>query len=138
MALYAFAAQHNMLVFNHAWSEAEICRIAAEFPQTDFIFGHYWGGYQDTVMKALPNVYTNIWSYNSMGWLERGFQEVGAGKFMLGSDGFLNPLSVGIGPVVFADIPDEKKRMILGLTMARLLDKVGALPEALKAGITNK
>ena len=39
---------------------------------------------------------------------------------------------VGIGPVVFAPIPDEQKRMILGLTQARLLDKVGVLPMAIK------
>jgi hypothetical protein len=41
-------------------------------------------------------------------------------------------MSVGIGPVVFAPIPDEEKRMILGLTQARLLDKVAALPESIK------
>jgi predicted TIM-barrel fold metal-dependent hydrolase len=132
MALYAFAAQHRMLVFNHAWTESEIRRIAVEFPETDFIFGHYWGGYQDAVMKAFPNVYTNIWSYGNLGWLERGIRQVGADKFMLGSDGFLNALSVGIGPVVFADILDEDKRLILGLTTARLVDKVGALPAHLK------
>ena len=132
MALYAFAAQHRMLVFNHAWTEPEISRIAREFPQTDFIFGHYGGGYQDAVMQACPNVYANIWNYGSRGWLERGIQQVGAGRFMLGSDGFLNSLSVGIGPVVFAGISDGDKQQILGLTVARLLDKVGALPEKLK------
>ena len=128
MALYAFAARHKLLVFNHAWREAEIRRIAAEFPETDFIFGHYWGGYQDTIMTTYANVYTNIWSYGPMGWLERGIQQAGAHKFMLGSDGFLNAPSVGIGPVVFANISDDDKRQILGLTMARLLAKVGALP----------
>ena len=55
-----------------------------------------------------------------------------AGKFMMGSDGFLNPLSVSIGPVVFAPIGDEEKRGILGLNVARLLDKAGALPEPLR------
>ena len=132
MAIYEFAAGHRMLVFNHAWSEAEISMVAAHFPETDFIFGHYGGGYQDAVMQTYPNVYTNIWSYSWRGWLERGFKQVGAGRFMMGSDGFLNCLSVGIGPVVFADITDEQKRQVLGLTVARLLDKAGALPSALK------
>jgi len=64
--------------------------------------------------------------------LDRGIQQVGAEKFMLGSDGFLNSLSVGIGPVVFANISDDDKRLILGLTIARLVDKVGVLPDRLK------
>jgi predicted TIM-barrel fold metal-dependent hydrolase len=132
MALYAYAARHKLLVFNHAWSEAEIRRIAAEFPETDFIFGHYWGGYQDTIMQTFANVYTNIWSYGPMGWLERGIRQVGAHKFMMGSDGFLNAPSVGIGPVVFANISDDEKRQILGQTTAHLLDKVGALPASMR------
>lgn len=128
MALYAFAAEHRMLIFNHHWAEHEIRRIATMYPETDFIFGHYGGGYQDVVLRDYPNVYANIWSYGNLGWLDRGLRQVGASKFILGSDGFLNPLSVGIGPVVFANITDADKRQILGITMARLLQKVGALP----------
>lgn len=132
MALYTFAAEHHMLILNHAWSEAEIRSIAAQFPQTDFIFGHYGGGFQDRILGSFPNVYANIWSYGPMGWLERGFAQVGASKFLLGSDGFLNCLSVGLGPVVFAEITDAGKRLVLGLNMARLLAKAGALPETLR------
>lgn len=132
MALYEFAAEHRMLVFDHSWSEAEIRLIAARFPETDFIFAHYGGGFQDAVMKTHANVYANVWNYGPMGWLDRGIEQVGAGKFMMGSDGFLNSLSVGIGPVVFADISDDDKRLILGQTTARLVDKVGALPKSLR------
>lgn len=133
MTLYQFACDHQMLVFNHHWSEAEIRKIAAQFPGVNFVFAHYGGGYQDEILIKYPNVYTNIWNYGGMGWLDRGLARVGAGKFMMGSDGFMNCLSVGIGPVVFADkISDEEKRLILGLTTARLLEKAGALPARLK------
>ena len=44
----------------------------------------------------------------------------------------MNPMSVGIGLVVYADIPDDHKRLILGLSQARLLEKADALPPALK------
>jgi hypothetical protein len=84
------------------------------------------------VMLAFPNVYTNIWMYGDRGWLDRGIRHVGAHKFMYGSDGFLNALSVGIGPVVFAPLDDDEKRLVLGITAARLLDKAGALPARLK------
>lgn len=131
LALYEYAAEHRLLVFNHGWSNEVILKISQQFPETNFIFGHY-GAWQNAVLQSRGNVYANIWSYGPWGWLDFGVREVGAGKFMLGSDGFLNALSVGIGPVVFAEIPDDQKRQILGLTLARLLDRVGALPEALR------
>lgn len=132
MAVYEYADRHNMLVFNHAWSDDVILKISAMFAETDFIFGHYRSGGGDEVMKQRDNVYANIWGLGPQGWLDRGISSTGAHKFMMGSDGFLNPLSVGIGPVVFAPISDDEKRLILGLNTARLLDKVGALPEALR------
>jgi len=132
MAVYEFAEDHNMLVINHAWTEAEIRKIAERFKGVDFIFAHYGGGFQDGVMQTYSNVNTNIWVYGKMGWLDRGIKKLGASRFMLGSDGFLNSLSVGIGPIVFADITDDEKRMMLGLNVAKLLNKVGALPEHLK------
>jgi predicted TIM-barrel fold metal-dependent hydrolase len=135
MALYDFAAENKMLIINHSWTKEEICRIAELYPGVDFIFAHYGLNmdYQDMVLKKYDNVYTNVWDLGSMGWLDRGIKSVGAGKFILGSDGFLNSLSVGIGPVVFADISDDDKRLILGRTLAGLLDKAGALPPGLKS-----
>ena len=129
MALYRFAAERNMLILNHAWSAAEISRIAPEFPAVDFILGHGAGA---DVVGQFANVYGNIWTLGSLGFLEHAHNAVGPEKLLLGSDTFMNCVSVGIGPVVYADIPDEHKRMILGLNMARLLDKVGALPSWIK------
>ena len=132
MALYEFAAANKMIVLNHSWSEGEISKIASIYQEVDFIFAHYNGSDQDTALINFANVYTNIWNYGPMGWLDKGIKLVGAGKFMMGSDGFLNSMSVGIGPVVFANISDDEKRLILGKTIARLLDKVGALPKSLR------
>ena len=130
--VYAYAGEHGMIVINHHWDEGVIRKIAALYPGADFIFAHYGGGYQDAVMAEFGNVYSNIWNYGPLGWLEKGIKKVGACKFMMGSDGFLNALSVGIGPVVFADISDGDKRAVLGLNMARLLDRAGALPDKIK------
>jgi uncharacterized protein len=134
MELFEFADAHRMLVFNHAWNPDVILKISKEFPRTDFVYGHYgsWQGNQDEVLRKRENVYTNVWCLDRLGWLEQGIKKVGAHKFMFGSDGFLNPLSVGIGPVVFASISDEDKRHILGINVARLLDKVNALPDSVR------
>jgi uncharacterized protein len=129
--VYEFAARRGMLVFNHAWDPHVIREVSQRHPDTDFVFAHYHEGL-DEVLVERPNVYTNIWSLGSLGWLDRGLRRVGARKFMLGSDGFLNPLSVGIGPVVFSAASDAEKRLVLGLNAARLLAKAGALPAALE------
>jgi len=131
MALYEFASTHRMLVFNHAWTPEVMMTVAAQFPDVDFVFGHY-GPRQDPVLRERPNVYANTWTYTVQGFLDRAIANVGAGKLLVGSDGFLNPMSVGIGPVVFANATDAQRREILGVTQARLLDKVGALPAALR------
>jgi predicted TIM-barrel fold metal-dependent hydrolase len=67
-----------------------------------------------------------------MGWLDRVIAEAGPGKIMLGSDAFMNAMTVGIGPVLHAPVTDEERRQMLGLTLARLLDRAGVLPEALR------
>jgi len=131
MEVYRFAADRNMLVFNHSWTLDEIRGIAPQFPSTDFMFGHY-GAHQDDVLKELPNVYANIWNLGDLGFIERGVRNVGPEKFTFGSDAFMNCMSVGIGLVVYADVPDEHKRMVLGTNVARLLEKVGALPAGLR------
>ena len=130
MELYRFAQERDMLVFNHKWTPEELARIAPQFPDVDFICGHY-GPSQDALLRERDNVYASIWSLPSMGVLEQGIREVGPEKFLFGSDAFLNPMSVGIGLVVYADIPDDHKRMILGLNQAKLFDKVGALPDGI-------
>lgn len=130
MLLYRFAAIHNMLVINHWWTFDELERIATEFPEINFICAHY-SHQQDPLLIKFPNVYANIWTLAPLGFLERGIRAAGAHKFLFGSDAFMNPMSVGIGPVVYADISDDEKRQILGLTQARLLARVGALPESL-------
>ncbi len=131
MALYEFADAHHMLILDHSWTREEIVKIAAKHPGVDFIFGHY-GHRQDEILREFSNVYANIWTLGSLGFIERGVEAVGAEKFLMGSDAFMNPASAGIGLLVYADISEQAKRQVLGLNQARLLAKVGALPASLK------
>jgi predicted TIM-barrel fold metal-dependent hydrolase len=133
MALYEFAERHDMLVVNHYWSEQELRKIAAAFPGLILICAH---GGASRLSSELAGVYDNIWSLWPLGTIERGIQLHGPDKILFGSDAFMNDPSVGIGMVVYADIPDDYKRLILGLNMARLLDRVGALPSSLRRWLT--
>ncbi len=132
MAVYEFAQAHGMLVLNHYWSDDETRTIALEFPDLIMIRGH---GGATKLARGLANVYDNIWYLSSLGELERGIQENGPDKVLFGSDAFMNDPAVGIGLVVYADIPEEWKRAILGLNMARLLDMAGTLPAPLKGWV---
>lgn len=126
--IYRFAAQHNMLIVNHYWRPEVLARVAREFSSVNFIAGHWFSN--DAL--HLPNVYCCMWSLLSAGELTRGVKKYGAEKFVFGSDAFLNPISVGIGPIVHADISDDDKRKMLGLNQARLLHAAGALPRPLQ------
>jgi len=125
MALYEFAQHNRMLVLNHHWSEAEIRRIASTFPELIMIRAH---GGASRLSHEISNVYDNIWSLHPFGTLESGLQQFGPSKVLFGSDAFMNDLSVGLGMVVYADIPEAAKRDVLGRNMARLLHWAGALP----------
>lgn len=127
MQVYRFAAEKNMLVLNHWWKPEVLDRIAAEFISVQFIAAHF---YPFPVLER-PNVHCNIWGLP--GWIEEAVRRYGAEKFMVGSDGFMNPLSGGIGQVVYLDIPDADKRRMLGLNVARLLDSAGVLPPVLRS-----
>jgi predicted TIM-barrel fold metal-dependent hydrolase len=131
MEVYRFAADHRMLILNHHWPGDVLLRIADQFPTVDFIMGHYGGGAYD-LLTARPNIHANIWGLSGLGFLERAVQTIGPDKFMFGSDAFMNPMSVGLGLVLFADISDDARRRMLGLNLATLLDKAGALPDNIR------
>ena len=129
MAVYAFAETRGMLVLNHYWSEEEIHTIARQFPELVMIRGH---GGASAISRTYGNVYDNIWSLHRLGVIESGIQRFGPEKILFGSDAIVNDPAVGIGLVVYADISDDAKRVVLGLNMARLLDRAGALPAGLR------
>ena len=124
MAVYEFAAERNMLVLNHSWTQPVIENIAERFPEVDFIFGHYHPR-QDQVMKNLNNIYASIWTIASPGHLDRAVENGLEDRLLLGSDSFMNPMPVGIGQVAFARMNEQQKRKILGLNMEKLFAKVG-------------
>ncbi len=133
LALYEYAQERRWLILNHQWSEAELGRLALDFPEVTFIRGH---GGASRLSRGLANVYDNIWALWPLGTIEEGIRRFGPEKVLFGSDAFMNPPSVGIGMVVYAAVPDEHKRMILGLNMARLLERAGALPAPLRRWLT--
>ena len=121
----------------HVWGTADVAALAAlacEYGGTDFIFGHS-GGEEDAVAMAAKvaserdNIYLDTaCSYVWQGAIEHMTSVAGAEKILFGSDAYWNSMEVAIGRVLFADISDEEKMMILGQNAKRLF-RWGAPPD---------
>ena len=71
----------------------------------------------------MDNLYIGTCPLNSYGTLERFVAGAGADRIVFGSDLSWNPVGWGMGPILYASIPVESKRLILGGNIRRLLQE---------------
>jgi len=137
--VWEFSAERNVPVLIHTWNSLRysdpllgFCmpslfgKIAADFPAATIILGHSGGEY-DGILEAIrvvqdyPNVYLDTASSRLYpGVIEMMVSEVGPERVLYGSDvPVLSPIPQ-IGKVIYADIDEAEKKMILGLNAARL------------------
>jgi len=119
---YEYANEYHMIIINHYWGNPRFLDALAEkYPNACFIVGHYSTQYADILHKR-ANVYQCTCASLMFGDIERLVEKVDVGKIVYGSD--LSDLDgpFGLAPILYAKIPDENKRMILGLTMQKILD----------------
>jgi predicted TIM-barrel fold metal-dependent hydrolase len=137
--VWEFSAERGVPVLTHTWNSHRyadpllsfcvpslFAKIAEDHPGAKLIIGHSGGEYDGIreaieVAKAYPNVYLDTASSRLYpGVIEMMVSEVGAQKVLYGSDvPFLSPVPQ-LGKVVYADISEDAKRMILGENTARL------------------
>jgi predicted TIM-barrel fold metal-dependent hydrolase len=55
--------------------------------------------------------------------VERVVAAIGADRFMFGSDLTDLPIAWGFGPILFAHITEEEKRLILGENLQKILQQ---------------
>lgn len=145
-----FAAQHHCPVLIHVWQGDAPCeperlgRIAERFPEVPFIAGHSGGtelGFRQCVELAcqFPNIYLDpTGSTLFAGSVELLTSGPGPERVVLGTDmGFFDP-SPQIGRVVFAHLPEQTRRLILGENMRRLLLTAALLPEPVRQRLTKE
>jgi len=122
----AFCHERGLILTNHGWGPAEILdRYATEFPNAKLITGHL--AYDDTYAEVV-NKHDNVYVCTCLPilrWeLERAVGKIDTDKLLFGSDLPDLPLSLSMGPVLYARIDDDVKRKIMGLNAQRLLDEV--------------
>jgi len=116
-----FCHEHGFFILNHDWGSAEqIERLCTTYPDACFLTGHSNSNYGE-VTQRVSNLF--ICSCPMHGWDQtRRFVDIyGADRIMFGSDLCDLPIGWGMFPIMFANIPEEDKRKMLGGNLKRLL-----------------
>lgn len=116
-----WAHEHRQLILNHHWgSAAQVERLVSTYPDACFFTGHTTLEYAD-VMRRHGNLYVCSCPLLPPGMCEKVVRTVGADRFLFGSDLLDLPIAWGLGPILFARMSVDEKRLVLGDNLRRLL-----------------
>jgi hypothetical protein len=127
--VFEFAAARRVPILSHEWGHPDLLKgLCREYREVSFIIAHagFWDGRSNftfaDVVGASNNVFVDL-AYSNIyyGALEQLVEIVGPTKILFGSDFPLHDLAYQLGRVLFAQLSDADKRMILGGNMLRLL-----------------
>jgi predicted TIM-barrel fold metal-dependent hydrolase len=123
-----YAESNNLTMLCHGFPlPKKIEEAAREYRNVNFIIAHCgsWNMREESealsAAKHVPNIYVD--SSGSIEWygaFEKVVDKVGSDKILFGSDFPWCNLAFMIGRILFARIPDEDKRKILGLNAKKL------------------
>lgn len=128
LQVYDFAGAHSLPILAHTWSDAELDQLEPQFsrhPNINFILGHAGAVVPEHYVR-LGQQYENAYLELAFSACPRGLVEyfVGQGlshKLLWGSDCIFMSMEQQIGRVLFAQISETDKRLILGETAARVI-----------------
>lgn len=126
--VYEFANARRLPILAHTWGDEAVrrlARMARRYPEAPFLAGHSGAGDLEINLeeaRRTPNLFLELaYSGGTPRQVERFVREVGAERVVWGSDTILFAASHQIGKVIFADITEEAKALILGGNAERLL-----------------
>ncbi len=123
-----FAHEHGQFILNHDWgSAAQIQRLCETYQDACFFTGHANGTYGE-VTREVDNLFICTCPFLRWGQTEEFVRVYGADRLLFGSDLTDLPIAWGLGPIMYARIPEADKRKILGENLLRLMDKYGVRP----------
>jgi len=134
-ALWEYAQAHGLYVGVHPyhWYEpGEFRSLCSRYPELTVVAYHAGSSYEiaDTVItlcREFPNLYAEI-NYSTVtgGVIEYLVKGCGAERVLFGSDQPMRDPRHQLGWVVYADVPEAVKTMILGANARRLLSRPSA------------
>lgn len=120
-----WAHERRTLILNHNWGSArQMERLVRTYPDACFLTGHSTAAYAD-LMRRCENLYVCSCPLLGPRACEDLVAAVGADRLLFGSDLQDLPIAWGLGPILFALISPEEKRLILGGNLERLLARYG-------------
>ncbi|MHB1294168.1 MAG: amidohydrolase family protein [Anaerolineae bacterium] len=121
----AYADAHRCIILNHDWGRAERMRyLCNKYPNATFITGHT-NLEAAGLMSEVDNLYIGTCPLTSYGILEELVAKAGAERILYSSDQSWDAIAWNLGPILYANIPAEAKRLILGGNLRRLLAQHG-------------
>ena len=76
----------------------------------------------------MDNLFICSCPFHLWGQTERYVEMYGADRILFGSDLMDLPIAWGLGPILYARIPEADKRLILGENLRQLMDRYGVKP----------
>ncbi|MCK5805007.1 MAG: amidohydrolase family protein [Lentisphaeria bacterium] len=118
-----WAHDNRQIILNHYWGGAEqMERLLETYPDACFLTGHMCLSYA-ALMRKFDNLHVCSCPLIPPGACEHAVAEIGADRLLFGSDLQDLPIAWGLGPILFARISPEDKRLILGDNLRRLLSR---------------
>ena len=121
----AFADERRAFIVNHGWGSLERLRyLCSKYPNACFMTGH-------TRLNAAPlarerdNLFIGTCPLTQYGLIEELVARAGADRILFTSDLSWDPIPWVFGPILYAGISVEEKRLILGENLRRLLQQYG-------------
>jgi len=130
-AWFQYGNDHHLFALMHMSDRfiSEMEELAPKYPEISFILAHSgwtWKVARDhsALAKKYGNVFCEItFTAVTNGIIEFLVQEIGSEKVLYGSDTVMRDPIPQFGWVVYADIPEEAKRNILGRNMQKIIDR---------------
>ncbi len=124
-----WANERGWIVLNHDWGSPEwLRRLVETYSEACFFTGHCTTAHAET-MRRHDNLFVCSCPLLGPGDCERVVAEIGADRLLFGSDLQDLPIAWGLGPILYARIPDEDKRRILGGNLQAILRRWSLPPE---------
>jgi len=117
-----WAHDRRQIILNHHWgSSQQVERLVSTYTDACFITGHCTTAYADT-MASHPNLFVCSCPLIPPRACEDVVAAIGADRLLFGSDLQDLPVTWGLGPILFARLPEDQKELILGGNLRRILE----------------
>jgi len=124
--MLSYLNRYGLICHSHNFgSEATMERLLTGYPQVTFVASHFAVHYGELV-KRYDNLYVCAATAWGMRSLEQFVADVGAERVLMGTDFPCLDVATGIGPVLYADLADEQKRLILGLNAQKIMERINS------------